>query len=288
MPQAADNAPSQRHDRRRGGLFPGPGLRGVHRPVELGQHPLPGRGQYGPHPRRISRRLASGRPSSPSAGSPNGTRAWSTGSSQAGTSWPATAMGTNWSTRSRRRPFHEDLRRAKGVLEDRGGVAVLGYRAPTFSIGPRNPWAFDVIEEAGHRYSSSIYPVKHDLYGVPDAPRFPHRPGQGRLLEIPMTTVQIGGRNMPIAGGGISASCHTRCSAPGCGGSTGASIRPAYSTSIRGRWTPGSPGSGRPAACRASATTSISMPSRPGSSACCGTSSGAAWTRSSRPSWRRR
>lgn len=98
--------------------------------------------------------------------------------------------------------FHEDLRRAKGVLEDRGGVAVLGYRAPTFSIGPRNPWAFDVIEEAGHRYSSSIYPVKHDLYGVPDAPRFPHRPGQGRLLEIPMTTVQIGGRNMPIAGGG--------------------------------------------------------------------------------------
>ena len=73
---------------------------------------------------------------------------------------------------------------------------------PHFSIGPRNPWAFDVLEETGHRYSSSIYPVKHDLYGVPDAPRFPHRPGHGRLIEIPMTTLQLGRRNMPIAGGG--------------------------------------------------------------------------------------
>lgn len=98
--------------------------------------------------------------------------------------------------------FHADLTRAKSVLEDLGGVAVTGYRAPTFSIGPRNPWAFDVLEETGHRYSSSIYPVRHDLYGVPDAPRFPHRPGKGRLIEIPMTTLQLGGRNMPIAGGG--------------------------------------------------------------------------------------
>ena len=98
--------------------------------------------------------------------------------------------------------FREDLLRARGVLQDRGGVAVAGYRAPTFSIGPRNPWAFEVIEETGHAYSSSIYPVKHDLYGVPDAPRFPYRPGPGALLEIPMTTVQVAGRNMPIAGGG--------------------------------------------------------------------------------------
>ncbi|GAC1338918.1 MAG: DUF3473 domain-containing protein [Acetobacteraceae bacterium] len=98
--------------------------------------------------------------------------------------------------------FREDLLRARGALEDRGGVAVAGYRAPTFSIGPRNPWAFDVLEATGHHYSSSIYPVKHDLYGVPDAPRFPYRPGPGRLLEIPMTTVKLGRRNMPIAGGG--------------------------------------------------------------------------------------
>ena len=98
--------------------------------------------------------------------------------------------------------FEEDLIRAKGILESVGGVPVIGYRAPTFSIGPRNPWAFEVLERTGHRYSSSIYPVKHDLYGVPDAPRFPYRPSLGTLLEIPMTTVRLGRRNVPIAGGG--------------------------------------------------------------------------------------
>ena len=98
--------------------------------------------------------------------------------------------------------FREDLRRARASLEDAGGVSVIGYRAPTFSIGPRNPWAFEVLEETGHRYSSSIYPVKHDLYGVPDAPRFPYRPGPGRLIEIPMTTLPLRNRNLPISGGG--------------------------------------------------------------------------------------
>ncbi len=98
--------------------------------------------------------------------------------------------------------FREDLLRAKGLLEAAGGVPVQGYRAPTFSIGPRNPWAFDVLAETGHRYSSSVYPVKHDLYGVPDAPRFPYRPGPADLVEIPMTTVQVAGRNLPISGGG--------------------------------------------------------------------------------------
>jgi polysaccharide deacetylase family protein (PEP-CTERM system associated) len=98
--------------------------------------------------------------------------------------------------------FRADLLRAKAVLEDQGGVAVTGYRAPTFSIGPRNPWAFEVIEATGHRYSSSIYPVRHDLYGVPDAPRFAHRPWSGALIEIPMTTLKLGQRNLPISGGG--------------------------------------------------------------------------------------
>ena len=98
--------------------------------------------------------------------------------------------------------FRDDLVRAKGVLEATGGVEVTGYRAPTFSIGPRNPWAFDVLEQTGHRYSSSIYPVTHDLYGVPDAPRFPYRTGSGGLIELPMTTVRLRGRNLPIAGGG--------------------------------------------------------------------------------------
>ena len=98
--------------------------------------------------------------------------------------------------------FRDDVRRAKRVLEDLGGVPVAGYRAPTFSIGPRNPWAFDVLAEEGYRYSSSIYPVRHDLYGVPDAPRFPYRPAAGPLMELPMTTVRLGGRNLPCAGGG--------------------------------------------------------------------------------------
>jgi len=98
--------------------------------------------------------------------------------------------------------FESDVRRAKAVLEDLGGVAVRGYRAPTFSIGPRNLWAFDVLEAEGYTYSSSVYPVQHDLYGSPDAPRFPHRPGHGRLVELPMTTLRLGGRNLPISGGG--------------------------------------------------------------------------------------
>ena len=98
--------------------------------------------------------------------------------------------------------FREDLLRAKGILESAGGTAIQGYRAPTFSIGPRNPWAFDILAETGHRYSSSVYPVKHDLYGVPDAPRFPYSPGPASLLEIPMTTLRLAGRNLPISGGG--------------------------------------------------------------------------------------
>lgn len=99
--------------------------------------------------------------------------------------------------------FREDLLHAKHLLEDIGGVPVIGYRAPTFSIGPRNRWAFEILEQTGHRYSSSIYPVKHDLYGVPDAPRFPYHPNPALgLLEFPMTTLPLAGRNIPISGGG--------------------------------------------------------------------------------------
>jgi polysaccharide deacetylase family protein (PEP-CTERM system associated) len=99
--------------------------------------------------------------------------------------------------------FRADLRRAKAVLEDTGGVAVIGYRAPTFSIGRRSaPWAHAVLAEEGHRYSSSVFPVRHDLYGEPDAPRAPHRPDPSGVVELPMTTVRLGGRNLPCAGGG--------------------------------------------------------------------------------------
>ncbi len=98
--------------------------------------------------------------------------------------------------------FRDDLTRAKAILEDIGGVAVAGYRAPTFSIGPRNPWAWDVLAETGHTYSSSVFPVRHDLYGAPSAPRGPYQPAACNLVEIPMTTVQWLGRNLPCAGGG--------------------------------------------------------------------------------------
>jgi polysaccharide deacetylase family protein (PEP-CTERM system associated) len=97
--------------------------------------------------------------------------------------------------------FAADIGRAKGILEDVGGVPVTGYRAPSFSIGPRNLWAFDVIEGAGYTYSSSVYPVRHDHYGIPDAPRFPYRLKNG-LLEVPVSTTQVLGRNVPAGGGG--------------------------------------------------------------------------------------
>lgn len=97
--------------------------------------------------------------------------------------------------------FSDDIRRAKAILEDLGGQPVQGYRAPSFSIGERNLWAFDCLAEAGYRYSSSVYPIQHDHYGMPDAPRFAHevRPG---LLEIPVTTLRMMNRNLPSSGGG--------------------------------------------------------------------------------------
>ena len=97
--------------------------------------------------------------------------------------------------------FRDDITRAKQLLQDLGGVAVQGYRAPSFSIGEGNLWAFDSLQEAGYRYSSSIYPIKHDHYGMPDAPRFAHAVADG-LIEIPVTTLRLRGRNLPSSGGG--------------------------------------------------------------------------------------
>lgn len=97
--------------------------------------------------------------------------------------------------------FFTDIHLAKIILEDLGDVEVKGYRAPSFSIGQGNLWAFDCLLRAGYRYSSSIYPIRHDHYGMPDAPRFAHevRPG---LIEVPITTLRMLGRNMPSSGGG--------------------------------------------------------------------------------------
>jgi polysaccharide deacetylase family protein (PEP-CTERM system associated) len=97
--------------------------------------------------------------------------------------------------------FFDDVDRARKLLEDLSGVAVQGYRAPSFSIGASNLWAFDGLARAGYRYSSSIYPIRHDHYGMPDAPRFAHTARAG-VLEIPATTLRLGGRNLPSSGGG--------------------------------------------------------------------------------------
>jgi polysaccharide deacetylase family protein (PEP-CTERM system associated) len=98
--------------------------------------------------------------------------------------------------------FRADVRRARGTLEEIGGVAVAGYRAATFSIGRRNQWAFEILREEGHRYSSSVNPIAHDLYGMPDAPRAPFQPVGDEFWEFPMTTVRAFGRNWPCSGGG--------------------------------------------------------------------------------------
>ena len=99
--------------------------------------------------------------------------------------------------------FRDDVRHAKQVLEECGGIAVRGYRAASFSIGRSNPWAFAILAEEGYSYSSSLYPVKHDLYGMPEAPRFPFRPfGNRGFREFPITSLRLLGRNFPCGGGG--------------------------------------------------------------------------------------
>ena len=97
--------------------------------------------------------------------------------------------------------FFADVALAKAVLEDVGGIRVQGYRAPSFSIGNGNLWAYDCLAEAGYRYSSSIYPIRHDHYGSPDAPRFAHCV-HAQLLEVPITTARLFRQNWPAGGGG--------------------------------------------------------------------------------------
>ena len=99
--------------------------------------------------------------------------------------------------------FRDDVIRTKALLEDVSGQAIHGYRAASYSIGADNLWALQVLQETGHRYSSSIYPIRHDLYGMPAAPRFPFYPhDENGLLEIPVTTVELFKQKLPCGGGG--------------------------------------------------------------------------------------
>jgi polysaccharide deacetylase family protein (PEP-CTERM system associated) len=100
--------------------------------------------------------------------------------------------------------FRADLAKARAILEDTGGVAVTGYRAPSFSIDPRTPWAHAELAEAGYDYSSSVAPVQHDHYGWPESPRFAWKPiYNNNLIELPVTTARLGSRVLAAGGGGF-------------------------------------------------------------------------------------
>ena len=103
-----------------------------------------------------------------------------------------------------REEFRKDTHRAKDVIEQIAGQAIYGYRAPTYSVIDRSVWALDVLSELGFTYDSSIFPIHHDRYGMPDAPRAPFRfrASAGTMTEFPITTFRLAGRNMPVGGGG--------------------------------------------------------------------------------------
>jgi polysaccharide deacetylase family protein (PEP-CTERM system associated) len=99
--------------------------------------------------------------------------------------------------------FRIDVRRTKAMLEDISGECVRGYRAASFSMTAKTVWAYEVLKEEGYGYSSSVYPIRHDLYGMVDAPRFTHMPrGSGGVPELPITTTVLLGHNVPCGGGG--------------------------------------------------------------------------------------
>lgn len=102
----------------------------------------------------------------------------------------------------KREEFREDVAGSKKLLEDVGGVPVNGYRAASYSIGAKTLWALDELKDAGYLYSSSIYPIRHDLYGMPEAPRFPFRHRGDGILEIPISTRRVLRYNWPNGGGG--------------------------------------------------------------------------------------
>ena len=103
-----------------------------------------------------------------------------------------------------RKEFAEDIRKAREILEDASGVRITGYRAPSFSIDQRTPWAYLELHEQGYAYSSSVAPLVHDHYGWPEAPRFAFKPlPWSDLVEIPVTTAMLGGRRVAAGGGGF-------------------------------------------------------------------------------------
>ncbi|HXG02276.1 MAG TPA: XrtA system polysaccharide deacetylase [Candidatus Binatia bacterium] len=104
-----------------------------------------------------------------------------------------------------RAEFRDDLRRGRQAIEDASGRPVSAYRAPTCSVVESTRWALEVLADEGFRYDSSIFPIRHDRYGIPSAPRVPHRialPGGREIVEFPMSTLRLAGQNLPFCGGG--------------------------------------------------------------------------------------
>jgi polysaccharide deacetylase family protein (PEP-CTERM system associated) len=100
--------------------------------------------------------------------------------------------------------FRADVASSRALLEDISGTRVAGYRAPCFSIGRGEFWAYPILAEEGYAYSSSVYPVRHDSYGIPDAPRLPFRPRNAPcMVELPLPTIAVGRLNLPAGGGGF-------------------------------------------------------------------------------------
>jgi polysaccharide deacetylase family protein (PEP-CTERM system associated) len=100
--------------------------------------------------------------------------------------------------------FRDDVRRSKALLEDAGRCSVGGYRAPSYSITSRSLWALDVLIEEGYWYDASIFPIRHDRYGIPVSPREPFciQRRAGPLMEVPGSTIRLGPLNLPVGGGG--------------------------------------------------------------------------------------
>jgi polysaccharide deacetylase family protein (PEP-CTERM system associated) len=98
--------------------------------------------------------------------------------------------------------FFEDVDRTRKLLQDVSGQPVIGYRAASYSVTKQTLWVYENLARAGYLYSSSIFPIKHDLYGIPDAPRSPFVVSESRITEIPLTTVSFNGKNLPCSGGG--------------------------------------------------------------------------------------
>ena len=235
------------------------------------QHPSPAR-----HPRRGRRcrrpfsRLGWSRRAASGAGRG--------ASSPTGTNWPATA--TDHLRVDRRSPaaFRADVRNSQEILEDAGGVAVARLSRADLLDRPRDPWAHAILAEEGYRYSSSVYPVRHDLYGSPDAPRAAFSPCPG-LIEIPLTTVRLAGRRPAGLGRRLFPPVSLSADPLAADQRRPRRRQPGNLLSpSRGRSIPASRDSDRRRCARDFATTSISAAPSRACGVCCATSPGSVWT----------